>query len=109
MTLFVWLALFRSPGVSPVEKARPRLLVLRVLVGILPDVLVEELLLGVLVPELLLVVLLLAETERMVKEAKRNRAKWKKGILGEAGSNSKTGPRRGLFEQDHKKKILECG
>jgi hypothetical protein len=37
MTLFVWLALFRSPGVSPAAKARPRLVLFWVLLGELLD------------------------------------------------------------------------
>lgn len=42
MRLFVWLALFKSPGVSPAEKARPRFMLVEVPVGeLLLDVLVE--------------------------------------------------------------------
>jgi hypothetical protein len=102
--LFVWLALFRSPGVSPAAKARPRFflaalvgeLLLDVLVELVLDVLlldalvggfllgvvVEESLLDVVVEESLLVVLLGAATERMTKVEQKKSDRRDNNILG---------------------------
>ena len=121
MTLFVWLALFRSPGVLPAAKVRPRLLLfLDGLVGeLVLDVLVLDALVlglplsGPLVGESLLVLLgessldgwwcilvvLWAATERMAKVMKRMSVGWKNIMLGEAKfkPNDNCGPEEGYL------------